>query len=241
MQVRAKARKPIIAKPSRVYVDYERIISEAILAIPEPIPGEKGEQGIKGDTIKGVKGDSVTGLRGHKGDKGESVQGAKGEYGKKGTQGDKGLQGNRGKEGLKGKESVIDYERIFSTIGRELSKDRTLSDFSIKKQGGGTLVITKLYKDGRKTTDKITLQTGGGTGGAVGGVTQLTSTDASVTLSPVGGTGIVDLSVSTSGTGLMPYRVRPGDTLEIPADFAVIGCGTFELDGQINLNGRMCI
>ncbi len=164
MQVKAKKRKSITATPSRVHVDYERIIAESIKAIPEPIKGDKGEQGESIQGLKGEAGDSIRGAQGIKGEKGDSIQGAKGEYGKKGTQGDKGLQGNRGKEGPKGKESVVDYNKIFTSLKRELSKDRTLADISIKKKGGGTLLITKLYKDGRKTEDRITLQTGGGTG-----------------------------------------------------------------------------
>ena len=60
----------------------------------EPIPGEKGEQGIQGE--KGDKGDK--GAQGDKGDKGD--QGAQGEKGEKGDQGEKGDVGETGDNGI---------------------------------------------------------------------------------------------------------------------------------------------
>ena len=225
MQVKAKKRKNIKANPTRVHVDYERIISEAILAIPEPIKGDKGEQGESIQGLKGDKGDSIRGAQGLKGDKGDSIQGAKGEHGRKGTQGDKGIQGNRGKEGKKGKDAVVDYERIFTSLKRELSKDRTLADFSIKKRGGSTLVITKLYRDGRKKEETITLQTGGGTGG---GSVQVDPTTVTTSFS-IGSTVLsYNANSATAITGTLPASPTAGEFHYITN----VGVGECTIDGN---------
>lgn len=213
MKERTRTAKPLRAKPSRVYVDYDLIHRRAVQEIPEPIKGDKGEagesiQGPQGE--KGDKGDSIQGLRGHKGDKGDSIQGPKGEFGKKGTQGDKGLQGARGKAGPKGKDAVVDYERIFGDIKRGLSKDKTISDISIKKVGN-TLVITKLYRDGRKTTDKISLPGGGGA------------------------------AVATSTEGYPNYLITAGTDIAVPVNKQHFTSGSLTIDGCFQVDGQAVI
>jgi|TARA_Y100000310_G_scaffold335623_3_gene418111 hypothetical protein len=237
-----KTAKPLRAKPSRIHVDYERIIGEAIEAIPEPIKGDKGEQGdsIRGPQgIKGPKGDSIRGPEGIKGEKGDSIQGERGPRGKIGEKGGKGIQGLRGPRGKDGKSADVDYERIFGTLKRAISKERSLVDLSIKKKGSGTLVITKLYRDGSKKTESITIQSGGG-GGGVGGVTQLTSTDASVTLSPIGGTGVVDLSVPAT-EGYPNYSIPAGTDITVPVNKQHFTSGSLTIDGCFQVDGQAVI
>lgn len=152
MQIKAKKKKKIRVKPSGFHIDYQRIIDEAIKSIPAPIQGDKGDsikgdKGDRGDFIKGDKGDSI------KGDKGESIRGDKGDS----------IKGDKGDsiKGDKGKDAIVDYEGIFKAIKRQLSTDKTLADFEIKKSGN-SLVITKLFKDGTRKTNRIRLPQGGG-------------------------------------------------------------------------------
>lgn len=44
-----------------------------------------------------------------------------------------------------------------------------------------------------------------------------------------------------AGTGLMPYRASAIVGGLIPDGFSVIACGSFELDDQIDLQGRFCL
>jgi len=54
--------------------------------------------------------------------------------------------------------------------------------------------------------------------------------------------GIFSVSIdNTAITGLMPYRIDSGDDLTIPSGSSVISCGPFELQGGIELLGRMCV
>ena len=196
---------------------------------------------------------------GKDGENGVPVNGTNGTDGNNGIDG---IDGDHGRDGEDGKDAPFPEAKIEALFGRlrqeipapvELPEPITLPvvlrDQRYKKNRAGEITHVKnFYTDGDSSTwmplaagDHRVFQNYQNPGS--GGVHKITSDDGSVTILPSSGLGAVDLSVSTSGTGtgLMPYRVRSGDTLEIPADFAVIGCGPFELDGQINLDGRMCI
>lgn len=215
MIVAAKKANKINTKSTRVYVDYERILSETIEAIPAPIKGDKGDQGDsiqgdkgdQGDAIKGDQGDSI------KGDKGDSIRGDKGES-IKGDQGDQGdsIKGDKGDQGDTG---IVDPKDITKAVTRALTRalsaDKTLADFEIKKGAGNTIVITKLYKDGTRKTDKVRIPGGGGGGGG---------------------------SIVTIG---QIFSIANGESLTIPAGRQFDHLGRFIINGRKIINGRFTL
>lgn len=174
---------------SIVKEDLTAKVDEALIIANETqkMEGKKGEQGIQG--LKGDKGD-------------------KGIDGKNGKDGLNGLDGSDGKDGLDGKDGV---DGINGTNGKDGSSDTgeqiidkinldqtSLIDFSKID----TEPFDRQFNAFKK--DVLNIPRGGAVGGSssasTGGVTSVTATDSTLTISPTTGAVLAGLNLSNPNT-----------------------------------------
>jgi len=149
---------------------------------PEPVKGEQGDKGADGRSIKGTDGIN-------------------------GTDGVDGINGTDGKDAVVTNEQVQSILRevrqgITIETPEEISQEITLRDLAYRKKNGKITALRKEYTDntkdqwteilGRSEIHQILNQVAP----RGSNVSQITSDDGSVTLTPSTGKGVVDLSVA---------------------------------------------
>ncbi len=161
------------------------------LIFDEPVIIRHGEDGKDGE--KGDKGDK--GERGEKGDKGD-----KGDRGPKGEDGFNGKDGLDGKDGVDGKDAVIDADIIKPIVDEKVLEGMAFIDGRIKLidqrwKGAGLSKVSHDTTLGGSGTlaDPLTVL-------AAGGVTSVSNSDGTLTISPTTGAVVASLNLSHANT-----------------------------------------